>query len=311
MSLSSCSGRVALHLQPRLGQAVLSWTPRHLASALSQGLPTPDACSLQHGVSDRPSYLASNRQYSYISGLASRWSSLTSRCLSARSSVHDARGQANSCSHGCNYSTRAEDRPVRGPTFMETFAGIGGFGVAATKLGFVCVYANENNSHCIKTYEKNHCRGGPGISNVDDRDIETVTSTMSHPSRTLPIATIAFGGFPCRPFSILGKREGLDDEEDGHLIFEFMKLLIHLRNPIVVLENVSPFQKDPKLEGLKVVREEFEAAGYHMSSHIYESVDFNLAQNRPRCFIVAVRKDLAAGPFDCEFVPHPMAAQNN
>ncbi|KKY30826.1 hypothetical protein UCDDA912_g09252 [Diaporthe ampelina] len=194
---------------------------------------------------------------------------------------------------------------------METFAGIGGFGVAATRLGFTCVYANENNPHCIETYEKNHCRAGPGITNVDDRDIKTVILTMSHPSRMLPIATIAFGGFPCQPFSTNGKRAGLDDEEHIGLFYEFIKLLVQLRNPIAILENVGPFTADPKLEGMKVVQEEFEAAGYHMSTGTCNAVDFNLAQNRNRCFIVAVRKDLAAGPFECEFVLDAMAAHKN
>lgn len=98
-----------------------------------------------------------------------------------------------------------------------------------------------------------------------------------------------------------GNREGLDDEKNGDLIFEFVKLLIHLQNPIVLLENVKEFATVRKSERIDVAQKELEAAGYYVSSHIYNAVDFNLAQNRERCFIVAVREDLAAGPFECEF----------
>ncbi|KAK7736474.1 hypothetical protein SLS63_003452 [Diaporthe eres] len=181
---------------------------------------------------------------------------------------------------------------------MEAFAGIGTFAVAATKFNYPCVYANEINPDCVETYEKNHCRGGPGISKVDRRDIRTVTRVMSHATCMLPIATIACGGFPCQNFSNNGNREGLDDPKNGDLFYRFVKLLIHLQNPIALLENVMSFSTVDKLEGMAVAQKELDAAGYHVSSHIYNAVDFNLAQNRDRCFIVAIRKDLAASPFE-------------
>ncbi|KAG6360745.1 hypothetical protein INS49_011811 [Diaporthe citri] len=186
---------------------------------------------------------------------------------------------------------------------MEPFAGIGAFGVALTKLGGTCVYANEIDRHCVETYERNHCRGGPGISKVDRRDIRTVTLAMSHPSCMLPIATIACGGFPCQSFSNNGNREGLGDKRNGDLIYAFVKLLIHLQNPIVLLENVASFAKVKKHGAIEVAQKELEEAGYHVSWHIYDAVDFNLAQNRDRCFIVGIRKDLAAGPFEFKQPP--------
>lgn len=183
---------------------------------------------------------------------------------------------------------------------MDLWAGIGGFGLALTKLGGICVYANEIDPHCIETYERNHCQGGPGISKVDDRDIRIVNFTMSRPSCMLPVATIACAGIPCQNWSNNGNRKGLDDELNGDSIYEFVKVLIRLQNPIAILENVAPFATNKDREGIKVAEEELDAAGYYVSSHIYNAADFNLAQHRPRCFIVGIRKDLAAGPFECE-----------
>lgn len=307
MSLSRCGGRVTVHLQARPGHAVLSPTLRYRFRALSDGLPPSASCSLQH-ISDqgscesrRPSCFESDRHHRLVSGLGSRWSSIIRQSLATKSPARHVRAQAHSCSHGRGYSTSAEDKTIKGVTFMDIFAGIGGMGLALTKQGCTCVYANEIDPTCADTYERNHCRGGPGIPEVDRRDIRRVTRTMSRASCMLPIATIACGGFPCQSMSNNGNREGLDDEKNGDLIFEFVKLLIHLQNPIVFLENVKDFATVKKSERIDVAQKELEAAGYYVSSHIYNAVDFNLAQNRERCFIVAVREDLAAGPFECEF----------
>lgn len=200
----------------------------------------------------------------------------------------------------CCFSTQANNSIITGPTFMETFAGIGVFALAAAKHGLTCVYANESNSYCVNTYEQNHCKGGPGIKNVDDRPIEAVTHDMRR--HNLPRATLLFGGFPCPSYSNNGKLEGLDSEEYGHYLYEVMKVVIRLQNPVVILENVSTFATNTVLEGIEVVRKEFDSAGYYMTWGIYKAVDFNLAQNRQRCFIVAVRKDLASAPFECKSI---------
>lgn len=308
MSWSRCSGRVAAHLLARPGHAVLSQTPpRHRPSALSHSLPpsapsSPQPHSADHQSSGgpRPSWLQISRQHSHVSGLGSRQTSLVPPSLATASSVRDLRVHAHSGSQGRAHSTQAKDGAVPGPTYIDAFAGIGGFGLALAKRGYNCVYANDNDPHCARTYERNHCRGGPGISEVDSRDIESVTRSLRHPERELPRATILCGGFPCPPFSHQGNTEGLDDEKRGHLFYEMVKLAIYLQIPWLILENVSTFATNKRFEGIQEARKEFEAAGYYMSSGVYNAVDFNLAQNRPRCFIVAVRQDLASSPFQCK-----------
>lgn len=275
-------------------------TPRHSFSALS---------SFQHHVSEqesfarrRPSCLENTRHHKRLSGLGGCCSSTVRQSPATRSAACDIWFKAHRCSHVGGYSTSVIDRSTKRFTYLDLCAGIGGFGVALTNLGGICAYANETDRHCIMTYERNHCRGGPGILEVDGRDIRTVTFTMSHPSCMLPKATIACAGIPCQGFSNNGNKMGLDDEKNGDLIYEFVKVLIHLQNPIAMLENVGPFVTNKDREGIKVAEEELDAAGYYVSSHIYSAADFNLAQHRDRCFIVGIRKDLAAGPFECELL---------
>lgn len=238
----------------------------------------------------------------------SRWASLV------RSSYYGRTSR-------CCFSSSAETSAIEGPTCMELFAGIGCFGMAARKRRLTCVYTNENNRHSIKTYEMNHCGRAPGISKVDSRGfeqvvedvirqvVEQVTDTAGPSSSPPPRATVLFAGFPCQPFSNSGKRQGLDCQKNGHHLYDILKLLICLRNPIVVLENVKPFAENKDFGAREVVYKEFEELGYHVSRHVYKAVDFNLPQNRERLFIVAVRKDLATAPFKCEptRAPYPFS----
>ncbi|KAG8161998.1 hypothetical protein KVR01_007763 [Diaporthe batatas] len=161
----------------------------------------------------------------------------------------------------------------------------------------------------------NHCGRAPGVSKVDRRRFEQVVEDMVRQvveqatctggplSPPPPRATVLFAGFPCQPFSNLGKRRGLDCEKNGHHLYGILKLLIYLRNPIVVLENVKPFAENKDFGAMEVVQEEFEELGYHVSHNVYNTVDFGLPQNRERLFIVAVRKDLATRPFRFEQAP--------
>lgn len=85
-------------------------------------------------------------------------------------------------------------------TFIDLFAGIGGFHLAFHKCGAKCVFASEWDEFARKTYEhnfkkispslfKNGCFAGD-ITKIDAKDI--------------PDFDILTGGFPCQPFSQAG-----------------------------------------------------------------------------------------------------------
>ncbi|KAK2607929.1 hypothetical protein N8I77_006569 [Diaporthe amygdali] len=304
-SWSRCGRRVTVQLHTKPEQAASSPTTTCRAGSLNQLSAPPASCLLQNHVShtnlsgrDTPLCIEGNRQHAHVSGLTRGRRPLGFHFRAVRSQIYRAQGQVQGCSHAREFSSQAKARTIEGPTYMETFAGgIGGFGIAATKRGLTCVYANENDPCCVETYERNHCRGGRGILHVDSRPVETVTYNMYRPGSQLPIATILFGGFPCPSFSNNGKKEGFDSAKYGHHLYEILKMVIRLQNPVVILENVSTFATNEDLEGIEMAQKEFEAAGYQVRSKVYKAVDFNLPQNRKRCFIVAVRKDLATGPF--------------
>jgi DNA (cytosine-5)-methyltransferase 1 len=153
----------------------------------------------------------------------------------------------------------------RKPTFIDLFAGIGGFHEAFHELGAECVMACERDKHARLTYQAFHRNkvADPDLffseCNADEdgvwrfpRDLTHVTKTggkddkwneaqrkesLEHIRRRTVKFTLLCAGFPCQPFSHAGKRLGFDDAR-GTLFFD-VALMIKARNPeAFFLENV-------------------------------------------------------------------------
>ena len=81
-------------------------------------------------------------------------------------------------------------------TFIDLFAGIGGFRIALEAYGGKCVFSSEINRHCCHIYYKN-------FGEFPGGDIKKIHIT------DIPQHDILCAGFPCQSFSIAGKKKGL------------------------------------------------------------------------------------------------------
>ena len=84
-------------------------------------------------------------------------------------------------------------------TFIDLFAGLGGFHLALQQLGHKCVFASELKEDLQKLYDLNF----PGTPIYGD-------ITKINPEQ-IPPHDIICGGFPCQPFSQAGKQQGFDN----------------------------------------------------------------------------------------------------
>ncbi len=85
-------------------------------------------------------------------------------------------------------------------TFIDLFAGIGGFRIALQSLGGECVFSSEWDEQAQKTYKAN-------FGELPFGDI-TQEETKQH----IPDGfDVLCGGFPCQAFSIAGRRGGFED----------------------------------------------------------------------------------------------------
>ncbi len=158
-------------------------------------------------------------------------------------------------------------------TFVDLFAGIGGFRIAFNNEGFKCVFSSEINKHCQKVYFDNY-------NELPYGDITTINP------KDIPDFDILTGGFPCQPFSICGKRRGFEDTR-GTLFFNICNIIKEKQPKVVVLENVKHLIHHDNGNTFKVIIESLEDLGYWVEYKILNAKDFGVPQNRERIIIVA------------------------
>ena len=110
-------------------------------------------------------------------------------------------------------------------TFIDLFAGIGGFRIALEACGGKCVFSSEIDYHCRQIYYEN-------FGEFPDGDIKKIDVTH------IPEHDILCAGFPCQSFSIAGKKGGLEDSQ-GNLFYQIIRIATYCQPKYLFLENVS------------------------------------------------------------------------
>ena len=155
----------------------------------------------------------------------------------------------------------------------DLFCGIGGFHIAAAQLGCQVVFASDIDPHARKAYHHNFGIAPAGdITQIDAADI--------------PDHDLLFAGFPCQPFSIIGKRNAFADPR-GELFFEIERIARHKRPRGIVLENVKQLATTQNGSAIKRILTALENLGYTTDYKILNALDFGLPQKRERVIIVA------------------------
>lgn len=176
-------------------------------------------------------------------------------------------------------------------TFIDLFAGIGGFHIAMHNLGGKCVFASEMDIHARKTYEHNFKRISPklfknGMFNDDIRNFNP---------NDLPDFDILCAGFPCQPFSQAGYKRGFEDNhnsERGNLFFNIAEILEEKKPKAFFLENVRGIVSHDKGKTFKVIRNILEIElGYSFYYKVVKASDYGLPQLRPRAFMIGFRDE--------------------
>ena len=176
-----------------------------------------------------------------------------------------------------------EKKYLEGMTFIDLFAGIGGFRLALESLGATCVYSNEWDEPAQKVYEKN-------FGDVPEGDITLVNE------KTIPDHDILCAGFPCQAFSISGKQRGFEDSR-GTLFFDVARIVKEKKPKIVFMENVKNFATHDNGHTLEVVKATMEELGYAFFQKVLNAVDYGIPQKRERIYMVCFRNDLGITDF--------------
>lgn len=162
-------------------------------------------------------------------------------------------------------------------TFIDLFAGVGGFRMAMQSLSGRCEFSSEWNPHAQKTYAANYGESPEGDITLDE--------TKAKIPKTFDILC---GGFPCQAFSIAGHRKGFQ-ETRGTLFFDVANIAKKHRPKALFLENVRNLVTHDKGNTFQVICNTLEELGYTVFYKVLNSMTHaNVPQYRQRIFIVAL-----------------------
>ena len=169
---------------------------------------------------------------------------------------------------------------------VELFSGIGGFRLAADKVGLNTVWANDICPKASKIYRDRF--GGEAFREGDIREFID----------EIPHHEILTAGFPCQPFSSAGKKQGIKDPRGT--LFSVVVDVLRLRRPAYfVLENVKRLLTMERGIHFATILASLAELDYRIEWRLVNAMDFGLPQNRQRVFITGVRRRPNRSSGDC------------
>lgn len=164
-------------------------------------------------------------------------------------------------------------------SFVDLFAGIGGFRMALESVGGRCVGFSEIAPDAISSYCANYNESP--CDNLGD-----ITKLQ-----TLPKHDMLTGGVPCQSWSIAGKNLGFDDSR-GQLWNDALYLLKNTQPKVFIFENVKGLADPRNREALDFILKKIREAGYYASYYLLNAYDYGTPQNRVRIYIIGFREKL-------------------
>ncbi len=169
----------------------------------------------------------------------------------------------------------AQNKLPKNFTFIDLFAGIGGFRMGMESIGGKCIWSNDYDKYANITY-KHWFK-----DDINGDDIETAINNNLVPSHDVLCA-----GFPCQPFSNAGKKQGFDDKNQGHLFFRIMDIVNQHLPKIIFLENVRNIFKE---ETFKVIEDALDKD--YLCARTLINAKGWVPQKRIRAFMLFFRRD--------------------
>jgi len=162
-------------------------------------------------------------------------------------------------------------------TFIDLFAGIGGFKMALSNNGGKCIAFSEVNKDAISTYCENY-----GIK--EKENLGDITKIEDLPKHDLLTA-----GVPCQSWSIAGKNLGFDDDR-GQLWNDTIYLLQKSQPKAFIFENVKGLADPRNRKALLYILDKIKNAGYFTKYQVINSFDYGVPQNRQRLYIIGFKE---------------------
>ncbi|MGW7998136.1 DNA cytosine methyltransferase [Staphylococcus xylosus] len=181
---------------------------------------------------------------------------------------------------------------------VSLFSGIGGLDLGFIYQGFEIIWANDFDKYSVKTYQENI------DSNIHEGDLNEIY-------HRIPKHDVLIAGFPCQPFSTMGKQLGFDDER-GTLFFTIEKIIkLHKKQPkILVLENVKNLLTHNNGRTYEKMKSILIELGYKVYTKVIDAKEFGIPQTRRRVFLVCFLENVFGENIDKYEFPKPKPLNN-
>lgn len=192
---------------------------------------------------------------------------------------------------------------------VSLFSGAGGLDIGLEQAGYNTVLCVENDKHCRETlrqnrpswklFEKSDYFNDGEMKKRNPGDIRNISSQeiLDMAGIEKGEAALVVGGAPCQPFSNIGKKKGEEDEKNGDLFLEFVRIVKGVSPKAFIFENVAGITQNKHNNVINYMLNSFSGLGYSLSFTILNAADYGVAQKRERFFLIGIKgSDLPAFP---------------
>lgn len=161
---------------------------------------------------------------------------------------------------------------------IDLFCGIGGLRLGCAELVQDWIWACDKDAVARNVYQANF--GERPIGEIRDISLEA----------DVPAHDFLCAGFPCQPFSIIGKGRGFADRR-GTLFF-FIERILRIHQPrAFLLENVKRLVTHSSGDTFGVIQRTLRRLGYTLYWQVLNSLDYGVPQKRERVYIVGIKDE--------------------
>lgn len=161
---------------------------------------------------------------------------------------------------------------------VSLFSGCGGLDLGFENAGCNVVWGVDFDKFAVQTYNANF------DTKIIQEDLNNVTPS------DIPDHNMLIGGFPCQPFSMMGKKEGFQDQKGrGDMFFKIIEILRIKQPEVVVLENVKDLLTNDNGHTISVIKQLLTELGYKIHMQVLNTKNYGIPQTRNRVFIVCFK----------------------
>lgn len=170
---------------------------------------------------------------------------------------------------------------------LSIFSGCGGLDIGVESAGFVNIANIEFDKHAVKTLES-----WRDLNNKNNRIIDVDITQINPIIFKGEKIRLLHGGPPCQTFSLIGKRDSLEDPR-GQLLFEVLRFAGVLKPKAILIENVKGLLSAPDEKGkrggvFESFIKELTKLDYTTKWAVINAADYGIPQRRERVFMVAM-----------------------